>query len=254
MGIAGAKRGSADSTAGSLPPGQRARRDFPRFGTHLHLRPPAIPADPAIEIAGAVREPFTVALTQLAGLPRRELVVDFHCVGGWSATGLRWEGVPFASFFREIIEPALVTEQPTHLVLQGLDGYRVVESLEDALADDVLLADHLDGQPLTGDHGAPIRFVSPSQYGYVSAKHLCRIEVWTEEPAENYGYAHWLGWAVMRPPFFWRHPRGGVWREERNRHLPPRLLRAVYAPIRAPIRWLSARGSERRTQSDKGNW
>jgi DMSO/TMAO reductase YedYZ molybdopterin-dependent catalytic subunit len=253
MGVAGARQNAAVPRAGSLPPGQRARRDFPRFGTHLHLPPPAIPAAPAIEIAGSVREPFTVALAKLAALPRTELIADFHCVGGWSTTGLRWEGIPFAAFYREIIEPTLATEQPTHLVLQGLDGYRVVEAVEDALADNVLLADHLDGQPLTGDHGAPIRFLSPSQYGYVSAKHLCRIEVWKQEPPENYGYVHPLGWAVMRPPFFWRHPRGRVWHEERNRHLPPRLLRVVYAPIRAPIRWLSARGSERRSKSSRGS-
>jgi DMSO/TMAO reductase YedYZ molybdopterin-dependent catalytic subunit len=252
MGMADANQERADKPRRSLPPGQRARRDFPRFGTHLHLPPPAVPSAPAIEIAGAVRQPFSVGLTKLAALPRAELIADFHCVGGWSATALRWEGIPFAAFYREIVEPALATERPTHLVLQGLDGYRVVEYLEDALADDVLLADRLDGQPLTGDHGAPLRFVSPGQYGYVSAKHLCRIEVWTEEPPENYGYAHPLGRLVMRPPFLWRHPRGRVWHEERNRYLPPRLLRVVYAPIRAPIRWLSARGSETRTKSTRG--
>ena len=57
---------------------------------------------------------------------------------------------------------------------------------EDALADGVLIADRLDGRPLDGDHGAPARLVSPNQYGFVSTKHLCRIELHTAEPSENY--------------------------------------------------------------------
>jgi DMSO/TMAO reductase YedYZ molybdopterin-dependent catalytic subunit len=235
-----------------LPPGQRARADFPRFGTHLNLRPPAIPPNPSIEITGAVREAFAVPLSALAELPRRELTADLHCVSAWSATGLRWEGVPFSSFYRELIAPALGPHAVTHLVLEGLDGYRVVVAIEDALGGDVLLADTLDGRPLTADHGAPTRFVSPGQYGYVSAKHLARIQVYTEEPAENFGHVHPLGRMVLRGPFFQRHPRGRVWQEERHRYLPGAVLRAIYAPLRLPIRWLSALGSDERAQSDGG--
>ena len=57
---------------------------------------------------------------------------------------------------------------------------------EDALADGVLSGDRLDGHPLDGDHGAPARLVIPNQYGFVSTKHLCRIERHTAEPSENY--------------------------------------------------------------------
>lgn len=230
----------------TLPPGQHARKDFPRFGTHLHAPPPAPPDTPEIEISGAVRERFAVPLEQLGGLPRRQQISDFHCVSGWSAVDLRWEGVPFSSFWSRFIEPTLLEgAPPTHLVLVGLDGYRVVEYLEDALADDVLLADRLNGEPLTGDHGAPIRFLSPSQYGYVSVKHFARVEVWTQEPAENYGRAHWSGRLMLRP-LFWRHPRARVWQEERNRRIPGQMLRVPYAALRAPILRLSALGSETR--------
>src|SRR5947209_733012 len=53
----------------------------------------------------------------------------------------------------------------------------------------------------------------------------------------RYGYVHPLGWVALRAPLFWRRPRGRLWLEERNRHLPARLLRVLYAPIRGPIRW-----------------
>src|SRR5881227_1516256 len=59
-------------------------------------------------------------------------------------------------------------------------------SIEDALAEDVLIAERLDGRPLDGDHGAPARLVSPEQYGFVSTKHLCRVELHTTDPSEKY--------------------------------------------------------------------
>jgi DMSO/TMAO reductase YedYZ molybdopterin-dependent catalytic subunit len=77
-----------------LPPGQGAIDGFPRFGTHFHHPPPAVPAQPTLEVGGAVSEPFALALAELKTMPRREVVADFHCVAGWSVTGLRWEGVP----------------------------------------------------------------------------------------------------------------------------------------------------------------
>ncbi len=229
----------------TLPPGQRAVDGFPRFGTHLNQRAPAVPGNPVIEIGGDVVEPLSVPVAELATLPRRELAADFHCVAGWSATHLRWEGVAFETFYRTIIEPSLEPKaSPTHLVFGGLDGYRSVVAIEDALAEDVLLADRLDGRPLDGDHGAPARFVSPSQYGFISTKHLCRIEVHSREPREDYRRLSRLVQVFLRGPFA-PHSRARVWEEERNRYLPPWAVRPVYRLVIAPIRFLCERGSTR---------
>ena len=166
-----------------LPPGQWRIDWFPRFDTNLDRKSPTVPADPVVEISGAVTAPFAVAVADLADLPRRRLDADFHCVSGWTASDLHWDGVAFTDFYRLRIEPAL---RPgaivTHLEFRGLDGFRSVVLLEDALGDDVLLADHLDGEPISAEHGAPLRLVSPAQYGYISTKHLCRIEVHTTTP------------------------------------------------------------------------
>jgi DMSO/TMAO reductase YedYZ molybdopterin-dependent catalytic subunit len=228
----------------TLPPGQRAIEGFPRFGTHLHRPPPAVPDDPAIEISGAVDESFAVPLAELATLPRRELTADFHCVAGWSATNLHWEGVAFETFYRTIIEPSVPPDTSiTHVVFGGLDGYRSVVSIEDALGDDVLIAERLDGRPLDGDHGAPARLVSPGQYGFVSVKHLCRIELHTAEPAETYGRVSPLVQVTLRGPFK-PHKRARVWQEERHRFLPVWFVRPFYRLSTPPIAFLSARGSQ----------
>ncbi|WP_067823122.1 molybdopterin-dependent oxidoreductase [Nocardia inohanensis] len=217
----------------TLPPGQRVADGFPRFGKHLHHPPPPIPADPVLAVSGPLTETITLSQRDLAQLPRQERKADFHCVAGWSATGLRWEGTPFETFYRTRVEPLIEPGATiTHAVFEGLDGFKSIVLLEDALADDVLLADRLDGQPLDGDHGAPLRLISPGQYGFISTKHLCRIEFHTSEPPVSDRLSPISG-----------HPRARVWREERNRYLPGRMVRPVYHWLIAPIRALSARGS-----------
>jgi DMSO/TMAO reductase YedYZ molybdopterin-dependent catalytic subunit len=228
----------------TLPPGQHAVDGFPRFGTHLAQPAPAVPADPVIEISGAVAKSFALPLAELATLPRRELTADLHCVAGWSATDLRWEGVAFETFYRTIVEPSVPPDTSvTHVVFGGLDGYRSVVSIEDALAEDVLIAERLDGRPLDSDHGAPARLVSPSQYGFISTKHLCRIELLTAEPAESYGSASAIAGVGLRLLGFKRHSRSRVWEEERNGYLPNWLARPIYRALTPPIAFLSARGS-----------
>jgi DMSO/TMAO reductase YedYZ molybdopterin-dependent catalytic subunit len=225
----------------SLPPGQRRVDGFPRFGAHLHHPPPEIPVNPAIEIRGAVTESFSVSLARLATLQRREQTADFHCVAGWSATRLRWEGVPFAAFYRDVIEPALAPDKAvTHFGFGGLDGYRSFVTIEDALADDVLIAERLEGRPLDSDHGAPARLVSPSQYGFISTKHLCLIEVRCAPPSKTLG----------RTPLIQAHPRARVWAEERHPYLPPWSLRHVYRLLIPPFMLLSARGSRKDADGD----
>ncbi len=221
----------------TLPPGQRRVDGFPRFGTHLHRPPPAVPDDPVIAVSGVVRAAAEVRLPDLAELPRTEIVADFHCVAGWTATDLRWEGVRFADFYRRFVEPALEPGTTvTHLVFEGLDGVASVVEARDVLADDVLLADRLNGHPLDGDHGAPIRLVSPAQYGHVNIKHLCRVEVCSALPA------HRLGTGVL-DRLIEAHPRARVWHEERHGRVSGRLVRPFYRALIRPIRYLCAKGA-----------
>ena len=194
-----------------------------------------------IEIGGAVTEPFTCPWPTW----RRFL-------GGSSPPTFTASpaGPPPTCAGREsrsrpsidVIEPSV---QPgtsvTHVVFGGLDGYRSIVSIEDALTDDVLIAEHLDGRPLDGDHGAPARLVSPSQYGFVSTKHLCRIELHTAEPTDA-PTASLAG--RLRSPLL-AHPRARVWEEERHRYLPAWSVRPVYRLLIPPIAFLSARGSRR---------
>jgi DMSO/TMAO reductase YedYZ molybdopterin-dependent catalytic subunit len=211
----------------TLPPGQRLIDVFPHFSgpvpdvSHLSL----------IKVSGAVIRPVDIAIADLASMPRRDMLADFHCVAGWSVQGLRWEGVAFRTLYETMIEP-VARPGVNHAVFVGIDGWRAVLTLEDALTDDVMVADHLDGVPLSAYHGGPARLVSPSQYAYKSTKHLSAIELHTAEPPEG-----------RHPDFvldlFLRivkaHPRARVAGEERHRYLPPWAVRWVYSNLARPV-------------------
>jgi DMSO/TMAO reductase YedYZ molybdopterin-dependent catalytic subunit len=173
-----------------------------------------------------------VRVGELADMERKQITADFHCVAGWSYRGLRWGGVPFGSFYQATIAPRIPPDVGvSHVLFRGADGYKATLLLEDACADNVLLADRLEGAPLTGEHGAPVRLVSPSQYGYKSVKHLMAIELHASEPRELPGRLFpRLTLGAIRA-----HPRGRVAMEERHRYLPAWAVRWPYRNLFYPL-------------------
>jgi DMSO/TMAO reductase YedYZ molybdopterin-dependent catalytic subunit len=204
-----------------LPPGQRETSAFPRFGlTRFARRFPKEPSRREIRLIGDVEHELSLP-DALQGLPRVEQVSDFHCVTTWSRRSLCWGGVRFVDFFERVVVPrACPRPNATLLVFRGQDGARAGLLLEDLLAADVLLADTLDGEPLSVEHGAPLRLIAPAHYGYKSVKHLSRIEF----RRDDIGY---------RPSAFrfMDHPRARVALEERGRWVPGWLLRYLYRPL-----------------------
>ncbi|WP_242906782.1 molybdopterin-dependent oxidoreductase [Actinomadura terrae] len=201
----------------ALPPGQTAAPLAPFGLPAFAARRPRVPDLPVVTVTGAVRRPAQLPAAELTGLGRAETRAGLHCVTTWSALGLRWEGVPFAAVHAHLtahVEPARAARWVT---FTGLDGYRATLLLADALAPGVLLADALDGAPLTPDHGAPLRLVAPAHYGYKSVKHVCAIEY---RSGYDPGSAGWKA-----------HPRGRVALEERSRYLPGRLYRPLWRAL-----------------------
>jgi DMSO/TMAO reductase YedYZ molybdopterin-dependent catalytic subunit len=167
--------------------GQRAIDDFPRFGLQqFQYRFPDRIERLVFEVGGDVEKPLLVE-ERFLQLPRTKQVSDLHCVTTWSKCGLEWSGVRFRDFYEQLVVPGVRPEADARLVvLRGQDGNRASLPLEDLLADDVLLADTLDGQPLSIAHGAPVRLVAPGHYGYKNFKHLRAIEFWRD--ARHYRY------------------------------------------------------------------
>jgi DMSO/TMAO reductase YedYZ molybdopterin-dependent catalytic subunit len=214
-----------------LPPGQYALDHFPRFGLpQFANRFPEETRQVQLKIGGDVDRPLTVA-DELRELPRVEQTSDFHCVTTWSRSSLRWGGFRFAEFFERIVVPrACPQKDATFIIFRCQDGYAPSLPLADLLADTVLFADTLNGEPLTIEHGAPLRLVAPAHYGYKNAKHVWGVEFWRDDRQYRS--------AGLR---FTDHPRARVALEERGRGVPGWLLRYLYRPLVRPVVWLSRR-------------
>jgi len=203
----------------NLPPGQQERQDFPRFGVWTFADYQADVTDNyEIRLAGEI-DSITITQADLATLPRIEQISDFHCVTTWSYRDVQWGGYRFRDVYEQLIQPKL-TDSIEMVVFRARDKYKSSLLLEDALQDDVLLADTLNGKPLSTKHGAPLRVVAPAHYGYKNVKHLHKIEFLRDAAAYR-----------PRSPRFIEHPRARVSHEERGRYLPGWIFRYLYRPL-----------------------
>jgi len=199
-----------------LPPGQRRLTEFPRFGTQVLRPPPIADGSATLRVEGAgLSEPLVITADDLDALPVREQQSDFHCVTTWSRQGLTWTGTAMRDVWQRVVEPRLDPHKTVRFVqARGADRHTATLALEDLLGPDVLLARRLDGAPLDPRHGAPLRLVSPSQYGYKSVKHLSRLFLHEHQPPGRMGAKE--------------HLRARVAMEERHSRLPAWLVRVPY--------------------------
>ncbi len=190
---------SPDTRRGNrVPPGQSRTRKWPVLdasGT------PRIPEDWKLEIFGLVERPLVFTLEQFRQLPRVKVFADFHCVTQWSRLGNRWEGVST----RDLLDQAGVRPEARFVILHGYDqGWTTNLPLTDFLAEDALITDLHDGEPLSADHGGPVRAMVPQLYAWKSAKWLKGIEL---SDIDKPGYWERGGY----------HLHGDPWKEERYR-------------------------------------
>ena len=76
------------------------------------------------------------------------------------------------------------------------DPYFVSLDLSTTRHSQTLLATHLNGKPLTVEHGAPLRLVAPVKLGLKNIKAITRITYTGDEPADYWakrGYSCYDG-------------------------------------------------------------
>jgi DMSO/TMAO reductase YedYZ molybdopterin-dependent catalytic subunit len=128
-----------------------------------------------LEVTGRVPRPLTLTMDDVRRMPQHETTLPIACVEGWSYSA-RWSGVRL----RDLI------------ALAGASGYPAVrvESLEahspyrtsfldhsQVAAGNTLLATHLEGAPLSLDHGYPLRLIAPDRAGVLQTKWVTRLVV-----------------------------------------------------------------------------
>jgi DMSO/TMAO reductase YedYZ molybdopterin-dependent catalytic subunit len=144
----------------------------------------------SLEIAGLVARPSTYTLPDLEALPQAAFTDTFQCVTGWRVPDVPWSGVRVAT----LLDRAVPTADAVGVRFWSFDGtYSVNMTLDQARADDVIVALTMYGKPVTHDHGGPVRIYSGSMYGYKSTKWLSRIEV---TPDDRPGYWEQRGYPL----------------------------------------------------------
>jgi sulfite oxidase len=154
-----------------------------------------------LSIDGAVDSPTALTLSQLQSLPATRIAVTLECAGNARRlmqpvpAGTAWElgAVSTAVFTGVALRDALascgVHDDAVELVFTGadhgiIDGHDVqfARSLTraQALHGDTLLVWAMNDEPLTAEHGYPLRLLVPGWYGVASVKWLTRITAVTE--------------------------------------------------------------------------
>lgn len=189
--------GSGERATGRLPPGQTLTQSWPVLD--LGIKPAISSADWTLSLEGDVEHPTTIGWQDLLVLPQVSPTSDIHCVTAWSCFDNQWMGVAI----RDII--GLCRPRPTvkAVMVEGFDGYKTNLKIEDLAAETSLLAHGWSAEPLTLDHGGPVRLVVPHLYFWKSAKWIKSITFLDEE---RRGY-----WEVGY------HIRGDPWLQQRYR-------------------------------------
>lgn len=192
------EQGARPAGTPGLPPGQRLQRGWPV--THYGPVPAFRPERWDFRIYGATAdgEQRIWDHEQFSALPYETVVADLHCVTRFSMLGVEWGGVP-ARTLLELVPPA---PEATHVMVWAEYGFSANLRLADFASPQSLFATHRAGEPLTAEHGFPVRLVVPHLYAWKGPKWVRGVEYLTEDRRgfwEERGY----------------HNIGDPWREQR---------------------------------------
>ena len=189
-----------------LPPGQVITRKWPVL--HYGTVPRVDLSRWRFTMSGAVEQPFAITWEDLQALPRRQTTCDMHCVTRWSRYDNVFEGVPV----QLLLQRARVKPEARYALVRAEQGFTTNLPLDDLDRPENLLALSHDGEPLTPEHGGPVRLLVPHLYLWKSAKWVRGIECLEEDV-----------------PGFWEqngyHMRGDPWQEERYGRPDPARMR-----------------------------
>jgi DMSO/TMAO reductase YedYZ molybdopterin-dependent catalytic subunit len=162
--------GETGSHAQRLPPGQHLVKDWPVLD--LGIQPHVPTTSFTLTLDGAVEHPITLSWADLMALPQSENVSDMHCFTTWSRYDNRWQGISAATILT-LVEPK---PDCKHIIFHSHDNYTTNVRLEHFAQPDVMLVHHWNGEPISRQHGGPLRGMIPKFYLWKSAKWVKRLE------------------------------------------------------------------------------
>ena len=132
-------------------------------------------------------------MSDIRKLPKAEHVTEFKCIEGWS-TVVHWGGARLADFTAAF---AAGSERAQYVGLRTPNGeYYAGVDTPSALHPQTLLAYEMNGEPLSDEHGAPLRLVIPVKYGIKNLKRIGSLTYTDTRPPDYWaerGYDYYAG-------------------------------------------------------------
>ena len=126
----------------------------------------------SLTVSGAVKKPGDYKLEQIQALPRIRQNTRHVCVEGWDVIG-RFGGAKLSDFLTMIGADT----SARYITVACADDYYETLDMATALHPQTLLCYEMYDQPLTREHGAPLRLNVPTKVGYKQAKYLTDLKV-----------------------------------------------------------------------------
>lgn len=145
-----------------------------------------------LRLTGLVDRPLELTLDDLKGMEKFEIDAGFECGGNRQdfyhglIGNAKWGGVRL----RDLLNKAGVQDEGIEVVFYAADkgeenirdtdveqAFARSMHIDDAMRAEVMLAWEMNGEPLPGYHGAPLRVIVPGWYGVANVKWLEHIHV-----------------------------------------------------------------------------
>jgi DMSO/TMAO reductase YedYZ molybdopterin-dependent catalytic subunit len=142
-------------------------------------------------VDGLVETPLVLDMAALKAFPRVDQYATLACisnpVGGDLISTTLFQGARL----KDVLERAGLKPEAVDVKFTGVDGYTESLPIETALDPRTLLCYAMGNQPLTEQHGAPLRLYTPNRFGMKNPKWIIMIEAVDED---YQGYWQQRGW------------------------------------------------------------
>lgn len=147
------------------------------YRVDINLTPQEVDAKTwRLNIDGLVEHPLSLSLDELRSRPAFTQAITLECIsnnvgGDLISTGI-WTGLRL----KDLLQEAGIHPEAQALSIQAIDGFYESVSLKDMMDDRTLLVYAMDGQPLTAEHGFPLRIYIPNRHGMKLPKWIAHIQ------------------------------------------------------------------------------
>jgi DMSO/TMAO reductase YedYZ molybdopterin-dependent catalytic subunit len=150
-------------------------RDFYKVSKNA-FDPQVDPRRWKLEIGGLVAKPLALSYEDIRAMPSVEQYASLACisneVGGDLIGNALWRGVRV----KDLLTQAGLKSGVVDLLLRADDDYTDSIPIERGLAEGTMLVYEMNGEPLTAEHGFPLRLLVPGIYGMKNVKWINSIE------------------------------------------------------------------------------